>query len=280
MKLQKFAVLAASFGVPLCLHAVTLATWDFESGTTGSAPAGAGVFVAGAGEANSVVIVGDSSTPADPFASSGNQSLYITRPSAGSTGQAVAQFSLPSDTGILASGTISFDLYVVGNDSADGVIEIELGTLGTSDGSVTASERKNSVAALQFWTRSGSIRSYSGGIVAGNLSAFNQTLVLNAKNTVSISWDVTAGTYAVSINGTALTKGAGGSVVNSFGVTTAQAGVSDVRFTTNNANGAAFYVDNLTINGTPIPEPGNVAALIAAVSIAGSIACRHIRSTR
>lgn len=241
-------------------------SWDFESNTVGPLSTGGDVLIYNANSPSTNAVQISSSTT--PFGAA-NQSLNIVRASAESSSP-IAQLALASTP--VATGTFSFDLYIQGSGSTPAVIEINLGVLGTGNGS----KRANSVAALQIWTNStgttpGKFLSFSDGTSGtaaptGNLYKFNESMPISVKNTVSVSWDVVAGTYSVLLNGVLVTRGSGGSIVDSFNVTTAQAGVSDVRFTASNLVDYSFYVDNVSLSAAAIPEPGSVALLLGAAA--------------
>ncbi|MFA6961407.1 MAG: hypothetical protein WC205_11700 [Opitutaceae bacterium] len=248
--------------LPLSASLAFATDYDFQSQTAGAATTGGGITVFG----SPVTIASNGTSPVDAFGGASNKSLYL---SSTTSGGAQAQLSL-SATAITA-GTFSFDLYAVGTGTTPGLIEIDLGN--PSSGS-SSSQRSASIAALQVWTNdtattdsshtaAGNFLGFMGGISGGsNLFAFNQQALVGAKNTISISWDATANTYSVLLNGNTVTQGTS-SIVSTFTQTTEQSGVTAVRFTSSNASSTSYFIDNITIVSA-IPEPSTAAILVSA----------------
>jgi hypothetical protein len=267
--------------LPLSASLAFATDYDFQSQTAGAATTGGGITIFKSSP--QVVDIADSGTsPADAFGGVGNNSLYISSV-LGSKAQ--AQLSL-SATAITA-GTFSFDLYVVGTGTTPGLIEIDLGN--PSSGSST-SQRSASIAALQVWTNdttttggsptaAGNFLGFMGGTSGGsNLFAFNQQVLVGAKNTISISWDANANTYSVMLNGNTVTQGTS-SIVSTFTQTTEQSGVTAVRFTTSNDSSTSYFVDNITIVSA-IPEPSTTAGLVGAAVGMVALCSRRLGSKR
>ncbi|MFA6286671.1 MAG: PEP-CTERM sorting domain-containing protein [Opitutaceae bacterium] len=265
--------------LPLSASLALATDYDFQSQTAGAATTGSGITVFRTSPAL-VNIAASGTTPVDAFGGTGNQSLYL---SSTASGGAQAQLSLSSTA--ITSGTLSFDLYVVGTGTTPGLIEIDLGN--PSSGS-SSSQRSASIAALQVWTNdttttdsshtaAGHFLGFMGGISGGsNLYAFNQTVLIGAKNTMSISWDATANTYSILLNGVTVTQGTS-SIVSTFVQTTEQSGVTGVRFTTSNASSTSYFIDNITVSS--IPEPSTTAGLVGAA--VGMVAlCRRRSVTK
>lgn len=229
----------------------TLPGWNFDSSPAGSAPVAADIWI-DPSPGNTVIITGTATQPADPFAKGRNQSLHVSH-AADSKKAAQIQFSLPSDISPLVKGSVSFDLYVAGTGETPGLIEINLGML-EKDG---RSQRSRSLSAIQIWTNSattttstrnppGYFVSFSNGISGSeNLSAFNEQVPVNKPANISVSWDALNGTYAVSINGHACTRGRGTSILNRFPATQPSTGVVAVRFKSANNAATSFYIDNI-----------------------------------
>lgn len=251
--------------LPLSASLALATDYDFQGLTAGSASSGSGITVF---NSSSVVNVADATTsPADAFGGTGNKSLYLS-----STASGGAQAQLNLSASAITSGTLSFDLYVIGTGTTPGLIEIDLGTPNSGSSN---SQRSASIAALQVWTNSatttdsslspaGKFLGFMGGISGGsNLYTFNQTVLIGAKNTISISWDANANTYSVMLNGATVTQGTGPSITSTFTQTTEQNGVTAVRFTSSNASSTSYFIDNISVVSS-IPEPSTTASLLGA----------------
>jgi len=238
-------------------HAAPLATWDFESQPAGAAPSAREIWTDSPTE-NTVMVADATTQPADPFAKSRNRSLYVSRP-AESKKAAQIQFALPVGKTPLASGTVSFDLFVVGTADIPGLIEINLGILGSD----SEPQRAQSIAAIQIWTNSeptnssthnppGYLLSFSGGISGTqNLYPFNEQVPVGKKITVGVAWDAAKGIYSVTLDGRKVSRDVDDFPTNQLPATQSQVGVNSIRFKTANTSPTAFFIDNLVLQSTP-----------------------------
>ncbi|MFA6961406.1 MAG: hypothetical protein WC205_11695 [Opitutaceae bacterium] len=238
-------------------HAAPLATWDFETQQAGSTPSAREIWT-DPSPGNTVMVADATSKPADPFAKGRNRSVYVARPTE-SKKAAQIQFSLPIGKSPLASGTVSFDLFVVGTAEIPGLIEINLGMLESD----SDPQRAQSIAAIQIWTNSeptnssthnppGYLLSFSGGISGTqNLYPFNEQVPVGKKINVGVAWDAAKGIYSVTLDGRKVSRDVDDSPTNQLPATQSQIGVNGIRFRTANTSPTAFFIDNLIFQSTP-----------------------------
>jgi hypothetical protein len=268
----------ASLSLSGALCASTIVTWDFQDDayTAGSSPSGAGISLANVSGGNQVLVVGPSSTPADPFGGAGNKSLYIQRATADSSTPTL-QLNVPGYTiaDPLTSGTVSFDLFADTITNGRGSIEVNLGTMN----SATSAGRANSFAAFQINMSTanagtiGRISYFSNTTSGGAITASEFLVPTDTAVNISISWAAggPSPTYSIYVNGIhALTS--------DFTVPSV-AGLNAIRFTTvNGTTDINYYVDNITVAASPIPEPAHASALLATAAACFTLKRRRVRA--
>ncbi|MDP0496428.1 MAG: hypothetical protein Q7Q73_09495 [Verrucomicrobiota bacterium JB024] len=250
---------------------------NFQQYTPGDAPSGTDVFVKYNGrDGNLVYVVDSSTTPADPFGGVGNKSMYVHYDHTSSKTPA-GQFTV-TNTGAIAKGTISFDIYIDGDPTGTGLVEVNLGQLGILD-----AVRASSLTTIQIQTGSnpdndpGKIRIFQNSASGGSTAYYmDQFAVLDAVNTITLSWDIDTKKVTGTINGESMTIGS----TSEFDFTTQLSpdGVSQVRYTSTGVQDVSYFVDN--ISATAIPEPSHSVLALGALLVLGIGYRRHRRSVR
>lgn len=282
MNIRTLASLCASLSIAGSLAASTIATWDFQSGSyiAGSAPStsGTGISLGNLTNGNQVLVVGPSTTPVNPFGGAENKSLYVQRVVADST-TPILQLNVPGYTTAapLTTGTVSFDLFADLITNGRGSIEVNLGTMA----SAASGGRTNSFAAFQInmsTATAGTIGrlSYFSNTTSGGSITHSEFIVpTDTATTLSVSW--TAGganpTYSIYVNGVH-------AITSAFTVPSI-AGLNAIRFTTvNGTTDINYYVDNISVSSSPIPEPASAAALFGAIAASCVLGRRRARAGR
>lgn len=246
---------------------------DFQSYTPGEAPSGTDVFVKYNGrDGDRVYIVDSTTTPVNPIGGTGNKSLYIYNDHT-NTKVPVGQFTV-ADTGAIAKGTISFEIYVSSTPGDPGVAEVNLGQLGTLD-----AVRASSLTTIQFQNSSdpakdpGNIRIFQNSTSgSGPATYLDQHVILDAVNTITLSWDIETQKVTGTVNGEAMTIGS--TTEFDFTTTLSPLGVSQVRYTATGAQDVGYFVDNLSV--TAIPEPSHLVLALGTLLVLG-MGYRHLR---
>ena len=282
MHIRLLASLCASLAFAGALHASIITTWNFQGASyvAGSAPStsGTGISFTNVTNGNRVLVVGSASTPADPFGGTGNQSLYVQRVAADNT-TPILQLNVPGYTTAapLTSGTVSFDLFADLITNGRGSIEVNLGTMASAG----SAGRANSFAAFQInmsTATAGTIGrlSYFSNTTSGPSITHSEFLVpTDTATTLSVSW--TAGgsnpSYSIYVNGVH-------AITSAFTVSSV-AGLNAIRFTTvNGTTDINYFVDNISVSSSPIPEPAHATTLLAAVAACITWGRRRARADR
>lgn len=235
---------------------------DFQSTTAGQFPDGSG-YPAGVsasrntGTSGEVFVVGNETTPQDPFGRPGNQSLMLYRASASQPGPQ-ATFSTPQ----MAVGEISYKIWIESTTpAAQRTIDLNLGNSTVSGGSAWN--------ALQMRLIGGTLRLTDG---SGTVQTSNP---ISVEQEVTVRLLFSENTYSVYFNDALVTID--GKTVfqfaNSVGfVDTFQfaSGWNDAR------NTARFYVDDLSISMIPEGASAGVLAGVALLVIVGIVRYRKI----
>ncbi|MFA6959861.1 MAG: PEP-CTERM sorting domain-containing protein [Opitutaceae bacterium] len=261
-------------GLPVLASAATLASEDFQNSVfvSDAAPSNSDVFVGNTSNGNVVRVVDSSTSPLDAFAGSGNKSIYIHRDAADAT-LPIFQYVVPgySTSAPLASGSISFDIYLQTVTNGRNSIEINLGTIASSTSIVG---RNSSFASFQInastATTTGSISYFNNTISGGAISSSSAVMTPNQKNTISVSWSNETKTYSIALNGETI-------VSSAYTVGSIQ-GLSSIRFTTVNAatyTDLNYYIDNIVVSDSAIPEPGTTALLVGGAGLMVAIGARR-----
>jgi hypothetical protein len=266
--LQLLSCVFVLSGLPAILSATTLATFDFQGETVDAAPAGTGVLVGNTSGANDVLVVDDASAKPDPFGGPGNKSVFVHRLSTDAT-LPIFQLQTSGFTGgVLASGTLSFDFYLETVTNGRGSVEINLGSMATA----SSLGRQNSFAAFQInastASTTGGISYFNNTTSGGSITTSGFALIPNAKNTLSVSWDDIAKTYSIALNGS--------TVISSAYTVSSIAGLSSIRFTTVNGNtDINYYIDNVVVSNSAIPEPSTAAILVGGAGLMAAVGIRR-----
>jgi len=256
--------------------AAPIYTWDFQDASyvPGTTAAGTGVSTGGLTNGNVVSVVNSATTPVDPFGGAGNKSVYVHKAST-STDMPVFQLALPGYSTIssLASGSVSFDIYVEQLTNGRGSLEIDLGTLGA----VNANSRGSSLAAFQINTSTatvpGSLSYFNNTTSGGSITTSPYVMSLNAVNNISVVWDAATKIYTISVNGT--------EVVSSAFTVASIAGFSSIRFTKvsdGSATDLNYFIDNVVVSA--VPEPGTVSLAFLALALCGVVLLKQGAKSR
>ena len=178
----------------------------------------------------------------------------------------VFQLALPgySTSSPLASGSVSFDIYVEQLTNGRGSLEIDLGTLGAAN----VASRGSSLAAFQINTSTatvpGSLSYFNNTTSGGSITTSPYVMSLNAVNNISVAWDASTKVYTISVNGV--------QVVSSAYTVASIAGFSSIRFTKVSDGGTTdlnYFIDNVAVSA--IPEPGTVGLAFLALAFCGVV---------
>lgn len=277
MKIQKYILGSlVAVGLPSLSLAATVASQDFESGslTAGTTPAGTDFFTGNLDNGNQVLVVDGTTTPQNQITGgAGNKSIYIHRSASDQDSTLpMFQYNIPGygTSTPLASGSVSFDIYLETVVNGRNAIEINLGTIAANTGT---NGRSNSFASFQInastATTPGAISYFNNTTSGGSISSSAAVMTPNAKNTITVSWSNDSKMYSIALNGTTI-------VSSAFTVSGIQ-GLSSIRFTTVNSalyTDLNYYIDNITVSDSAIPEPKTAAMLVGCAGLALAVGSR------
>ena len=209
--------------------------WDFQSDTEEVAPKSAQVAREKV-EGNTVLVVGKTSRPKDPFEGADNRSLYLHREKRQESKESMPAFvRFPFPAAPAGTATLNFYLKSTGDEA--GIFEVQVGI----------GDRQKSLAAVQMWTNSdgrtpGLIRYFSGNTDGSTAKDFDRAVAHDVKNTLSITWG--GGVYSVKLNGELLTAGGKDSFdYANPGINSA----SVLQITTTGVNDVEVFVDDVKV---------------------------------
>lgn len=263
-------------GLPMLATAAEVASQNFQDPAfvAGSTPSHTDVFVGNNTGGNLVTVVDGTTTPLDAFGGAGNKSIYIHRDADDST-LPIFQYRVPGYTGSepLASGSVSFDIYLQTVTDGRNAIEINLGTINSTTGT---NARGSSFAAFQInastASTTGAISYFNNTTSGGLITSSGAVMTPNQKNTISVSWSNESKMYSIALNGETIASSA-------FTVASVQ-GLSSIRFTT--VAGVTwtdldYYIDNIVVSDSAIPEPSTAAILVGGAGLMVALGSRKAR---
>lgn len=249
-----FLVALLGFLTSLSMQAQTLLQENFDGMTAGSAPPVSGqiTYVSGNNANRQILVVDGSTSPADPFGGSGNQSLMIEKTGAGTGTIPEINFSF-SETNV---GILTFDLYLYQSSPSFDTPTLSLYLYDGSD-----------IGVLTAFTANGTLVATP----SGNKSV-SGTPSLNLAIPIKIEF-FTNQTYNVTVNGTLLNFPGVGTNVPYY--TNTATSFDKLRIGTVEANRteSRFFVDNVLL---VVPEPSTMTFL-GLVGMAGLFLRRRNR---
>ena len=245
---RNLAVAVAVWGMGSVASAAYLSV-DFQGDTVGIAPTSASNVSTPGNTEVRVVDIG--SIPADPFGGTGNQSAFFRDDSQADAAEATWK----GGAGGLTSGTFTIKYIVQDGGTVSGgyadnpYMNIRLGdTAGGSTQSTIGPWIDQNGTTLRFW--------------GPGATAFDQTALLGAVNTLVINFDTSTDTFTGTINGNPLTTG-GSNTVHSF-----YSGLGSLdSFYAGGAWSSRYdvhmFIDDAVIDA--VPEPGSALAILGLI---------------
>ncbi len=253
MKKLAFSLLALAASAQMTLASTVLLDVDFQDGTLG------GAVVSGTGVGRTVSVVDESTTPADPFGTTGNKSLAIIHESGSTGGAATARWDLSEQ---VTEAEVTFSFYAV-KDSND---------YTTPNGIVYL--YRGSTIAMRIKFENGVITLGGATTDGGAYGVINISAPLAPNQAYDVKIAITDGrSFSVHIDDVLLSETGTGQ--STFYLAP---GISYVnRVTLANASSAStksfVAFDDLKV--TAIPEPSSVAMLTLAAGV-GGLAFRRV----
>ena len=220
--------------VAIPLQAALIITDDFQNDTVGQAPANAHIT-----GTNKVEVVGNSSTPADPFGGSGNQSLVFE-------GGDDVDWSSGANAITTGIATFSTKFLMSTNSPYDGsaYMTVQAGN-NTIGGSFTSLE-----SAAQFYITEGGITVRDGAAwvaIDNDFNNFNLGEVWN----IAVDMNVDNQTWTLTINDVVMSDTVVGST---FAFRNSITAINAVAFNGLNGRTQQVFVDDIAL----VPEPATL----------------------
>ncbi|MFW6060817.1 MAG: hypothetical protein ACODAQ_11600 [Phycisphaeraceae bacterium] len=232
-----------TFGAPAVLAEDNSFSEDFESAAAGDVPTSGAVTSASADAR--VDVVGEGTTPADPFGSAddaGNQSLRLED---GSTTQdARVKFPAAGLDEPMVAGTLRFRVYVEQSEATGfdrPLVNVKLGHDGAAGGSFKSEQ-------IGPWLRLGSPDADGLTVVGG--PDMDNTAALNEPHTVTIAFDAGAGTWTGTVDGEPMTADDGETITFPFRSNVAAISQVELQSGFGSADKSRAYIDDITLTSS------------------------------